>query len=148
GRVGFDYLPDATLRELTKTLGGIEFVPIFGNLLQHRAVKTPEEVKLLKKAAAIVDAGMERGLEAAKEGVKEKELFIEISNAMYRAGSEMLPWNPALSSGGEHSDFKPTNHRLRKGESVRWDVGAIFGGYVGDASRTAFVGTPNKEFKK
>src|SRR5712691_4909141 len=42
GRIGFDLLPDTILGELRSNMRG-EFVPILRELLESRAVKTPEE---------------------------------------------------------------------------------------------------------
>ena len=148
GKIGIDYLPIETLQNLKNRLKRIEFIPILKDILRIRAIKMVDEIKLVKKAASIVDTGMQKGLDNLKIGVSERKVCAEIFNAMFMVGSEMVPWTPCCTCGGQYADLKPTDYRLKEGDSIRWDVGAMFKGYIGDASRTGFVGTPDEDFRK
>ncbi len=146
GRVGFDYLPYSNLRYLEGRFPDIEFVPVLFELLDLRAVKTEDELKLIREVASIVDTGMQRGLESLRPGISEREVYAEISGAMFKAGCETIPWTPCCTCAGEYADLKPTAYRVKAGDSIRWDVGAYYRGYVGDASRTGVVGRQKPEF--
>jgi Xaa-Pro aminopeptidase len=148
GRVGFDYLPESNLAYLRHKFPRIEFVCVLLELLKIRAVKTQDEVALIRDVAAIIDTGMQRGLDSLRVGISEREVYAEISGAMIKAGSEMTPWTPCCTSSGEYADLKPTTYRLKRGDSIRWDVGAYYRGYVGDASRTGTVGKQEPSFGK
>lgn len=148
GRVGFDYLAESNLRYLQKKFPRIEFVSVLLELLKARSVKTPEEVELVRGAAAVIDTGMQRGLECLRPGVSEREVYAEIAAAMIKEGSETTPWTPCCTSRGEYADLKPTDYRLRSGDSIRWDIGTYFRGYVGDASRTGVVGPQSEDFAR
>jgi len=148
GKIGIDYLPIETLQYLSKRWKGIEFNPILTDILRIRAIKTTDEIILMRKAASIVDIGMRKGLSSLKLGMSEKEVCAEIFNAMFMAGSETVPWTPCCTCGGQYADLKPTDYRLKDGDSIRWDVGAMFNGYIGDASRTGFVGKFDDDFRK
>jgi Xaa-Pro aminopeptidase len=146
GRVGFDYLPESNLVYLRDRFPRIEFVCVLLELLKARAVKTSDEIGLIRDVALIIDIGMQRGLESLRAGISEREVYAEISGAMIKAGSEMTPWTPCCTSSGEYADLKPTDYRLKLGDSIRWDVGAYYRGYVGDASRTGTVGYQEPSF--
>jgi Xaa-Pro aminopeptidase len=148
GRVGFDYLPETNLVYLRERFPKVEFVCVLLELLQLRAVKTKEEIELVRDVAGIIDTGMQRGLEVLRVGISEREVYAEISGAMIKAGSEMTPWTPCCTSSGEYADLKPTDYRLKLGNSIRWDIGAYCRGYVGDASRTGIIGKQTPDFGK
>jgi Xaa-Pro aminopeptidase len=148
GRVGFDYLPESNLVYLKERFPRIEFVCVLLELLRMRAVKSRDEIGLVRHVASIIDIGMQRGLDTLRAGASEREVYAEISGAMFKAGSEMIPWTPCCTSSGEYADLKPTDYRLKLGDSIRWDVGAYYQGYVGDASRTGTVGNQRPSFGK
>ncbi|MDA4121696.1 MAG: hypothetical protein OK456_00780, partial [Thaumarchaeota archaeon] len=120
GRVGYDYLPESNLVFLKKRFPKIEFVPILLELLKVRAVKTREEIEQVRKVAAIIDIGMLSGLKCLRPGVSEREVNAEIYSAMFRSGSEMVPWTPCCTTSGEYADLKPTDYKLRAGDTIRW----------------------------
>ena len=146
GRVGFDYLPESNLVYLRERFPRVEFVCVLLELLKMRAVKTKDEIALIRDVASIIDIGMQRGLDSLRVGISEREVNAEIFGAMFKAGSEMIPWTPCCTSSGEYADLKPTDYKLKLGDSIRWDVGAYYKGYVGDASRTGTVGRQEPSF--
>jgi Xaa-Pro aminopeptidase len=148
GRVGFDYLPYSNIRYLQSKFPKTEFVQVLTELLKMRVIKTTEEIELVKGAASIIDKGMQRGLKSLRPGISEREVFAKMFETMLNAGAEMLPWTPCCTSSGEYADLKPTRYRLKRGDSIRWDIGTYYKGYVGDASRTGVVGKQKPAFKK
>jgi Xaa-Pro aminopeptidase len=141
GRLGLDYLPYALQARLRERLPRVEFVPIFGDLLRLRSVKNAEEVKLLREAARIVDVGITRGLRSLKAGVSERGVYARIVEATMQAGADGLPFSSILSSGKNALKHDlVTDRRLRDGDLVPLDIGAIYLGYNGDAARTGLVG--------
>ena len=67
-----------------------KFVSITRTIDEMRAVKTPDEIRYLKKAAAMADAGMKSALKAVKPGITEIQIAGEAEYAMRNAGSEGL----------------------------------------------------------
>ena len=104
------------------------------------AVKSEEEIKLIRKAAQIVDSGISRGLHSLRPGVTEQEVFAKIVETTMRLGSEGVPFSAIVSSGKKAlKDELAGDREMRKGDFVAMDVGAMFHGYVGDAARTGAV---------
>jgi Xaa-Pro aminopeptidase len=145
GRVGIDFLPLPLGQKLVKLLPNLELVPVFTELLRLRAVKNEEEIKLIRKAAQIVDSGIAKGLRSLRQGITEQEVFAKIIETTMRMGSEGVPFSAIVSSGKKAlKDELAGDRKLRKGDFVAMDVGAIFHGYNGDAARTGVVGKPGK----
>jgi Xaa-Pro dipeptidase len=63
-----------------------------------RLIKSPGEVAYQRAAARAAEAGMQAGIDSAREGATEREMAADICAAMIRAGSD-LPGPGVLSSG-------------------------------------------------
>ena len=146
GRIGLDYLPFATYEALRSELPSAELVPALEYLLQSRAIKTDDEIILMRSAAKLVDIGHTAAERAIKPGVSEREAFGKALDAMTAAGSEGPPFFELCSSGDRAIDDNlATARRFRNGDFVWMDLGSIYEGYCGDESRTWLAGNQNGE---
>jgi Xaa-Pro aminopeptidase len=146
GRVGIDDSSFMSYLEITKSMPQIQIVPAFDAMLQARAIKTHDEITLLRKAAELVDIGAETGLAAIKPGVRERDVVAKMAAAMYEAGSEAEPWAGSVSSGERSlSSILTSDRMLKEGDLAVFDIGSIHEGYLGDIARTGAAGTPSKE---
>ncbi|MFQ5819185.1 MAG: M24 family metallopeptidase [Candidatus Heimdallarchaeota archaeon] len=149
GRLGLDMAPWQWYASFKKTLPDLEIVSAEEEIIYARAVKTPDEITLLKKANDVASRGVEAGLEAIKPGVREYEVFGAFMGELYRHGSEGDGFWPFLTSGPcVEGALYPTNRMIQEGDAVVLDMGPILDGYNGDCMRTAFVGTPTNDFKE
>lgn len=116
-----------------------------------RSVKARQEVKMIKRSCGIAKAGVRKARETVSEGVRELDAVAEIEAEMRRRGSETAPFGSGmlLASGKRSADIhaKPTKHRIGRGPVVV-DLGAVYGGYHSDTTRTLMVGPPTREEKK
>jgi Xaa-Pro aminopeptidase len=144
----------STYKELTDALSntkkGISLVPTDGMVESLRAVKDKEEVKLLEKAAALVDAALEEILPQVKPGISEKELAWEIEGFLRRNGSEPTPFELIVASGPNSAmpHARPTDRAISKGEPVVIDIGAKVEGYSSDITRTICLGECDSNFNR
>jgi Xaa-Pro aminopeptidase len=146
GRVGVDDFSFMSYLEFTRALPRVQIVPAFDAMLQARAIKTDDEITLLKKAAEIVDIGANVGLAAIKPGVRECDVVAKMAAAMYEAGSEAEPWAGSLASGERSlSSILSSDRMLKDGDLGVFDIGSIYAGYLGDIARTGAAGSPNRE---
>jgi len=150
GVVGIDYLTFDVLVELQKKMPKVKFAQASAHILKTRATKTDEEIELVKEAARVVDIGATAGLDAIEVGISENELAGRMILAMAKEGVEGIPWLPTVRSGDRTlKGMFPTDRKFRKGDAVVFDTGCVAtGGYVGDISRTGFVGKPSDEMKE
>ena len=136
--------------ELIKSsLGSFEVVDIDSILMEMRAVKDPEEIACLRRAAEIADIGIIAARAAIRPGVSEKQVVSEIERAMLEAGADSVPFNIVLSGPNAALPHgKPSDRKILEGELVICDIGACFRGYFGDITRTISAGRPSSEMEK
>ncbi|MBH5335001.1 type I methionyl aminopeptidase [Streptomyces pactum] len=121
-------------------------------------IKTDAELEAMREAGRVVAQALEAVREAAAVGVRLRDLD-EVARGVLRAagaGSPFLGYRP---------DFAPTpfpavicasvndaivhgipdGYRLRDGDLVSIDCGALVDGWAGDAATSFIVGTPRPE---
>lgn len=107
-------------------------------MLELRAIKSAEELALLRRSAELAVIGMRRVTELIQPGRTELEIAAESEYAMRRAGSEGTSFQIIVASGSNswlpHSTV--TSKRLKRGELIVVDLGATFEGYASDMTRT------------
>jgi Xaa-Pro aminopeptidase len=102
-----------------------------------RLVKEPEEITQMKKACDITEAGFRRILGFVKPGISEFEVEAEFTHAFAAKGTGHA-YQPIVASGKNAcvlhyiSNDKP----CKDGDLLLLDVGAEYGNYCADMSRT------------
>jgi Xaa-Pro aminopeptidase len=147
-RIGFDYFPYAVYEALKNKVPQATLIPAMTDLLKVRAIKTHEEVTLLRKSANILDKGMTAGMNYAKPGLSEYRIMAKMESSMREAGAESLPWLNFRSGGRTLTSIFSNGRRLKKGDAVVFDIGVMSDGYYGDAARTAVAGKPAKDMRE
>lgn len=109
-----------------------------------RAVKTPEELQLVRRAIEICDAGQAAAREAVVPGVTELAAWNRIAGAMEAAAGERLPLLCDLVSGDRTAEVggPPSDRVIGEGELVICDLVPRIGGVYGDSCSTIAVGEP------
>ena len=155
-RLGFeaDHITFATYRELTATLNKAQakprLVPVDGLVESLRAIKEPEEIELITRAVEISDSAFEYIENMIHIGMSEEEVAWEIEKFMRDKGSQPMPFDIIVASGPNSAlpHARPSPRAIQTGEPVVIDIGARFGGYSSDLSRTICLGTPDNTFNK
>ncbi len=106
-----------------------------------RAIKTPEEIEVLKQAISITEKAFRRLLSFIRPGVMENEIEAEIIHEFFRNGSPGQAYSSIIASGDRartlHYVFN--NQECKEGELILMDFGAKYGGYNADLTRTVPV---------
>jgi len=134
---------------LNKGKSPIKLIPVEGMVESLRAIKEPEEIELITRAAAISDAAMEYIRDKIQPGMTEKEIAWEIERFMREKDSQTIPFDIIVASGKNSAlpHARPSTKTINKGEPIMIDIGARIEGYCSDLSRTICLGTPGT-FKK
>jgi Xaa-Pro aminopeptidase len=146
GRIGLDEsnLTPGAWERLTAQLGGFTVVPAARALLTARRVKSPYEIECLARSLGLAEEALNAVLQMLEPGVTEREAAaVYQREVLGRAAS--VP--PPIVAFGERTSISlppPTDRALRKGDLVRFDVGAIFKGYCSSVARTAVMGEPTE----
>ncbi|HOG06592.1 MAG: Xaa-Pro peptidase family protein [Syntrophales bacterium] len=150
-RVGFEtaVLTVHVHQRLLAALGaGVSLRPLLDELSTLRAVKDEEEVRCMRKAAAIASSALQAILPDLRPGVAERDIALELDFRMRRQGAEGSAFPTIVASGPRSAlpHATPGARKIRAGEGVVIDYGAVFQGYRSDETCTVFVGGgPDRE---
>lgn len=127
-----------------------EIVPMPDLVRIMRQHKEAEEIKCLKKAFSIADKAFAMLMQEIEPGMSETEVAAKLEYHMKCLGSEMPSFDTIIASGPNSScpHAQPGNRKLKKGEMVKIDFGAVYKGYHSDMTRTVFLGPATAKFKK
>jgi Xaa-Pro aminopeptidase len=146
-RIGIEMLdmPGLCLDHLRKLLPSARFAdcqPVFDKL---RAVKSPDELKLLSEANMLTAKAITLAFEMARPGDSERQLARNMIGLTHQYGADSVAFL-ALGAGKNIFEFHhmPTDYSIKKGDLVHVDFGCYFNGYLSDISRTAVVGQPDE----
>ena len=146
-----NYISVDTFEKMKTAVGEeIAFVPLAGAVQKLRVVKTPAEIVIMRKAAAITSEAFQAILPKIREGMTEKELQIELDFTMLRLGADGNAFDTIIASGenGSLCHAIPGSRTIRRGDMITMDFGAKVGGYCSDMTRTVAFGTPSEEMRR
>lgn len=142
GRLAFEkaHLTYAGWEVLRDT--GVELVPRAGVVEQLRAVKTADELDVIRRAAEITNEAYARLAEERFVGRTERELAFAFTRFMHEAGGHGEAFDTHVASGpnGATPHANTTDRVIEKGETVIVDAGAVLDGYASDCTRTFATG--------
>lgn len=121
--------------------------PILSKL---RAVKSKEEIEQMQVACDITNNAFRRVLKFVNPGVKEYEIEAEFIHEFLRNGSRGFAYEPIIASGANSCvlHYVENNKVCKAGDVLLLDVGAEYGNYNADMTRTIPVnGTFTKRQK-
>jgi Xaa-Pro aminopeptidase len=149
-RLGVENIGVSEFQALTKSLKP-KMVPC--DIIEGlRAVKSEYEIKLLRKSADMAKKGMKKAYEVIRVGVSEVDAVAKIEAAIRRLGSETPPFEDGmlLASGESSADIhaRAQKKRISSGSLVVVDLGARYGGYYSDMTRTIPVGRIGRKEKE
>jgi len=105
---------------------------------QLRAVKEAEEISQMQIACDITEKGFRRILSFVKPGVTEYEIEAEFIHEFIRNRSKGFAYEPIIASGANACvlHYIENNQPCKDGDLLLLDVGAEYGNYNADMTRT------------
>jgi len=115
-----------------------------------RSVKSQEEIAFIKKAVQISTKALEAVLPFVKPGMPESDIALELHYRIRQQGAEALAFEAIIASGANAAlpHAKPGSRRIKKGDLVVMDFGAVYGGYHSDETCTFGIGRLDRSQKK
>lgn len=141
------YMPYETYTRLQGLLPEARFVNATAMMEECRMIKSPEEIQMLEKAAAVGDQMMEAYVKNARPGVRECEVYAKIFERLLAAGGE-VPTLVFIGSGPlphPHPFYHPTQRFLQYGDTIISEMHPKYGGYLAHMERTVSLGPPHPE---
>ena len=144
----------AAYAALVKHLPNARFSDATALVNWQRAVKSPAELALMRKAGRIVARMHERIFETVKPGLRKCDLVAEIYDAALRydpeigAGGDYPAIVPLLPSGSDAAAPHLTwdDRPMKSGEGTFFEIAGVVHRYHCPLSRTVFLGKPTPEF--
>jgi Xaa-Pro aminopeptidase len=109
-----------------------------------RAIKSPEELSLLRTASDLVVESILSAMASAVCGATKNEICHLLKDEEERRG---LLYEYCLMSAGSSLNRSPSEYRLREGDIFSLDSGGNYKGYIGDLCRMAIIGDPDAELE-
>jgi Xaa-Pro aminopeptidase len=148
GLAGDAYVPASLRDRLLGALGGAALDPTTA-LADLKAVKSPAEIHLLRKAARLTDLAMATIRDTLADGRHhtERELARLADAAMIAAGADRTAYDSMVQAGprSAYNLARPTDRVLQPGDLVMTDIGARYRGYVADGGRGFTYGPASAE---
>jgi Xaa-Pro aminopeptidase len=144
---GRDNLPMSILQELSKLGSQIEWVDFQFDMIKIKTIRSNSEVKLMRELGRMTALAMQKAVELTRDGVMECEVVAFANKVMYEEGAHDL-FFPTIVNSGPRGGLKhsyPTKRKIRNGDLVYIDMGAMKYGYGCDMSRTVAIGGASEE---
>jgi Xaa-Pro dipeptidase len=144
GLVGADVMPYSLGRELAGKLPVAEATSLDDELERHRRIKSPQELALVRSAAATGRQAVDALLQQLTPGITEAEAVAAAVATAVSQGAAL--YFAAVSAGAAPRSYtgQPLpgfgRRSLRAGDLVRFDLGVVRDGYLCDFGRTVVVG--------
>lgn len=116
-------------------------------LRDMRIRKSEDEVKIMKRAVALVEDVLSQGLKQVKIGMQEIELVAELEYLMKKLGADGPSFDTMVLTGTNTAlpHGVPGSRKIAEGDLLMFDLGVFAGGYASDITRTFAVGQISSE---
>ncbi len=132
------------LQALQSKHSGLKYENIFGSIASVRMIKSPNEIKIMRKSAWITVEGIKHAAKEIREGVDERYLEGILEGHYKVNGAHRLAFGSIIKSGPNSlwpwrilaTHYNRRNRVMEDGDLVIFDVGCEYRQYVSDIGRT------------
>ena len=127
-----------------------DLVPAQKLIIQLRQSKTEAELEKMITVQRIAEKALDEVLGLIKPGMTEREIATELTTRMRNHGAYGNSFDPIVVTGVNSSmpHGVPGDTKVKEGDFITMDFGAMLDGYVSDMTRTVAVGYATDEMKK
>jgi len=135
--------PLALADRLRSDFAGLKFVDVEPALQMARMQKDEEEIARIRHACDITVAAFAEIVRRIGPGARECEIAAQLDMLLKSGGAEGMAYETTVLSGPRSAlpHGKTSEKTIERGELVLIDVGARWGGYCADFTRTMIVGS-------
>lgn len=143
GIAGIEAMPVTIYQDITASVNS-GIVKVTDIVAELRQIKTPEEISILKKVAAISDASYQTMLEVLTEGMWGYELTAEMDRTAKRSGADLVYHCMHTAPGGDLSagklSIKAHDCQIHRGDYVNVNAYVVYKGYWIQSDRAGTIG--------
>jgi Xaa-Pro aminopeptidase len=131
GIAGFTAMPISIYSQVLAAVPGGQVVKADDMMYQMRAVKSVNEIALLRESFKVCELACDEVLAKIRPGMTELQVVGIAQEAMYRHGAEYEAHPTYVLSGvnSSHAIGRPGHRVIEKGDLVQLNIGARVGGY-------------------
>ncbi|MHA1268508.1 MAG: M24 family metallopeptidase [Candidatus Helarchaeota archaeon] len=134
-----DSMPFYQFQYLQENFPNIKFITADNLIIEMRLKKSTEEINRIIESTKITEKTIIEMIKSTKIGITDIELLKIGKLTMINEGAE--GWDHFTMSIGESDPEAPgTGIKVMKNQIIRFDIGAMYKGYVSDLSRHVFIG--------
>jgi Xaa-Pro dipeptidase len=119
------------------------------NLIDRlRLVKSPEELKFVRKAGALGDEGLKAGIGKTKAGADEGDILAAQHAAIFSGGGD-YPGNEFIIGSGRDAlvcRYKSGRRKLSKRDQLTLEFAGVYRHYHAVFMRTLLIGKPSQQY--
>ncbi len=143
-RIGIESsAPYGVVQKIQKLVDGVDFVFVDDIFDSLRAVKSEEELNMMKNSLEITESTVERLQKEITAKTTGYQLISRAKVLLYELGATGVD-HTTMAIGMSNPEI-PEDVRSKPGDLIVLDIGAILHGYSSDNRRLAVVGEPTKE---
>jgi Xaa-Pro aminopeptidase len=142
-RVGIEagFLP-SDAKDMLAGLNSFELRDAHFTLERLRAVKSAEEIELIRQASERVVDAMTATFRACAPGMTKRDIVEQLKREEH---ARDLVFEYCLIAAGTSHNRAPSNQCLEQGDVISLDSGGNYRGYIGDLSRMGVLGEADSE---
>lgn len=144
---GENKMPYRLYKRFADYFGDAKLVNVDDLMLDLRAVKSKNEIKVMEHAFYIAEKGIEAAIEMIAEGKTEREIAAAAEHVMRNLGSEGMGIDTIVGSGKEHTYpviARTTFREIQKNDLVLLTIAPRYEGYNAAIGRPVIVGEAEK----
>jgi Xaa-Pro aminopeptidase len=125
-------------REFEKAHPGVKTKNVTALMGRLRETKSEAELSMIRRAITLTGDGFLQALKVCRPGAYEYELQAALESGMRRGGAEGIAF-PSIVGSGPNSlvlHYDENVRQMEEGDVVVMDMGAEYGGYAADVTRT------------
>lgn len=145
-RVGIEssFMP-SDAKDVLAGLNSFELREAHFVLERLRAVKSTEEVELIRQASERVVDAMAATFRVCAPGMTKHDVVTQLRREEHERD---LVFEYCLIAAGASHNRAPSSQRLEAGDVISIDSGGNYRGYIGDLSRMGILGEPDNELRE
>ncbi len=137
-------------RQLRKFIKGVRLKPVSGLVEGLRLCKDAGEVRKLKQGARVNGEALSEISASIRTGRAESDVALDLETAMRRRGASGASFDTIVASGPRSAlpHGIASSRKLKKGDLITIDFGAVVSGYHADTTRVFSLGKPSPKAEK
>lgn len=151
GLAGCSLIPYPMMKMLQELVGAERLIDVDQPLTMLRAVKSENELEVIRYAYQIAEMGMHVIFRETKAGRTEREIAAEAEYTMRKMGSEGMGIETMVASGPANTSpilSRTTQRKLETGDLVVSTLAPRYEGYHGAVARPFVLGGASGEMEK